>query len=66
MNLIMSQYWTGMKTSLENKHLGNSGYFVIITFSSRPLLLTKLAAKKLTGRSAVEGNIENERFTVII
>ena len=28
-----------MKTSLENKHLGNDVYFMIITSSSHPLFL---------------------------
>ena len=29
------------KTSLENEHLGNGDYFVIIASSSHPLLLTQ-------------------------
>jgi len=33
-----------MKTSLENKHFGNGDYFVIISSSSHPLLLTEHAA----------------------
>ena len=32
------------KTSLENKHLGNGDYFVIIASSSHPLELTGHAA----------------------
>ena len=35
------------KTSHENKHLGNGDYFVIIAFSSHPLLLTEHAANGL-------------------
>ena len=38
---------TATKTSLENKHLGNGDYFVIIASSSRPLLLTGHAANGL-------------------
>ena len=40
------------KTSLENKHLGNGDYFVIIAFSSHPLFLTEHA-----GNGLVEVNI---------
>ena len=47
----------------ENKHLGNGDYFVIIVSSSHPLLLTEHAANGLG--SAVEVNIENERFTIV-
>ena len=36
-----------MKMSLENKHLGNGDYFVIITSSSHPLLLTEHPANGL-------------------
>ena len=36
-----------MKTSLENKHLGNGDYFVIIASSSHPLLLTGHAVNGL-------------------
>ena len=32
------------KTSLENKHLGNGGYFQIIASSSHPILLIEHAA----------------------
>ena len=39
--------------------------FFIIASSSHPVLLTEHSAKS-TGRSAVEVNIENERFTVMI
>ena len=35
---------TAKKTSHENKHLGSGDYFLIIAFSSHPLLLTELAA----------------------
>ena len=52
------------KTSLENKNLGNGDYFVIIASSSHPLLLTEHATNGL-GKSAVEVNIENGRFTEI-
>ena len=38
---------TATKTSLENKHLGNGDYFVIIAYSSHPLLLTEHAANGL-------------------
>ena len=39
---------TATKTSLaENKHLGNSDYFVIIASSSHPSLLTEHAANGL-------------------
>ena len=54
---------TAKKTSLENKHLGNGDYFVIIASSSHPLLLTEHDANG-PGRSAVEVNIENERLIV--
>jgi len=37
---------TATKTSLENKHLGNGDYFVIIASSSHPLL-TECAASGL-------------------
>ena len=36
-----------MKTSLENKHLGNGDYFVIIASSLPLLLLTEHAANGL-------------------
>ena len=36
-----------MKTSLENKHLGNGDYFVIIASSSHPSLLTEHATNGL-------------------
>ena len=38
---------TAKKTSLENKHLGNGDYFVIISSSFNPLLLTEHAASGL-------------------
>ena len=40
---------TARKTSLENTHLGNGDYFVIIASSSRPFLLTEHAANGLVG-----------------
>ena len=54
---------TATKTSLENKHFGNSACFVIIASSSHLLLLTENAANGLV--EGVEVNIENERFTVV-
>ena len=54
---------TATKTSLENKHLGNSDCFVIIASSSYLLLLTENAADGLV--ECAEVNIENERFTVV-
>ena len=45
---------TTTKTSLENKHFGNSDFFVIIASSSHLLLLTDGLVE------AVEVNIENE------
>ena len=41
------------KNSLENKHLGNGDYFLIIASSSRTLLLTEHAASGL-----VEGQLK--------
>jgi len=38
---------TSTKTLLENKHLRNGDYFVIITSSSQPLFLTEHAANEL-------------------
>jgi len=38
---------TATKTSLQNEQFGNGDYFVIITSSSHPLLLTEHAADKL-------------------
>ena len=49
---------TATKTSLENKHIGNSDCFVIIAFSSHLLLLREHAANGLV--EGVEVNIENE------
>ena len=40
------------KTSLENKQLGNGDYFVIIAFSSHPLLMTEHAANGLVEASS--------------
>ena len=54
---------TAMKTSLENKHFGNSDCFVIIAPSLHLLLLTEHSANGLV--KGVEVNIENERFTVV-
>ena len=52
------------KTSLENKHLGNGDYFVIISSSSVASFIVDRARCKWSGRRAIEVNIENERFTV--
>ena len=49
--------------ALEIKHLENSDYFVIIASSWHPLLLIECC--KLTGRSTVEVDIENERVNVV-
>ena len=54
---------TATKTSLENKHFGNSDCFVIIAPSSHLLLLTEHSANGLV--KGVEVNIGNERFTVV-
>ena len=52
------------KMSLQNKHLGNDDYFVIISSSSHQSILTELAAN-----GPVEAPLklmpENERFTVV-
>ena len=53
------------KTSLENKHLGNGDYFVIVSSSSVASFIVDRARSKWTAGSAVEINIENERFTVV-
>ena len=53
-----------METSLENKHLGNGGYFRNYCFFLASFIVDR-ARCKWTGRSAVEQNIENERFTVV-
>ena len=58
----LSSLMTATKTSLENKHLGNADYFTIIASSS---FIVDRASCNWTGRSAVEANIENERFTVV-
>ena len=42
------------KTSLENKHLGNGGYFVIISSSSVASFIADRARGKWTAGSAVE------------
>ena len=44
---LSSNDGTATKTSLENRRLGNGDYFVIIAFSSHPLLLTEHAANRL-------------------
>ena len=44
---------TQTKASLENKHLGNGDYFVMIASSSYSLLLTE------------QVNVQNERFNVV-
>ena len=51
------------KTSLENKHLGNGDYFVIIASSSHPI--DDRARCKGTDSNAVELNIANETLTVV-
>jgi len=53
---------TETKTSLENKHLGNGDYFVIIASFPHPLLLTEHTANGL-----VEAPLSkySERFTVV-
>ena len=56
---------TATKTSLENKHAGNGAYFVVIASSSHPLLIVDGARFKWTGRSVVEVNVDDERFTVV-
>jgi len=38
---------TAIKTSLQDKHLGNGDYFVIKTSFSHPMLLTEHAASEL-------------------
>ena len=50
---------TTTKTSLENKHLGNSDFFVIIASFSHLLLLKEHAADGLV-EGVDEVNIENE------
>ena len=47
---------TATKTSLENKHLGNGDYFVIIA----SCCIVNRARCKWTGRSVVEINIEKD------
>ena len=55
---------TATKTSLENKHFGNSDCFVIIASASHAsFMLTEHAANGLV--EGVEVNIENERFIVV-
>ena len=49
---------TTTKTSLENKHFGNSDFFGVTASSSHLLLLTEHAANGLV--EGVEVNIENE------
>ena len=56
---------TATKTSVENKHLENGGYFVIIASSSHPLLLTEHAVNGQVEASGVEVNIENGQFTFV-
>ena len=50
-----------MTTSLENKHLGNGDYFMIIPSS----FIIDRARCEWTGRSAVEVNVDNKRFIVV-
>ena len=49
-----------MKTSLQNKYLGNGDCFVIIASSS----ISDRVRCKWTARSSIEVNIENGRFTI--
>ena len=51
-----------MKRLLENKHLENGDYFVIIACFSLATFIVYGARCKLTGRSAVETDIGNEKF----
>ena len=53
-----------MKRLLENKHLENGDYFVIIASCPHPLLLTEHAANWLV-ETALEIDIGNEIFTVM-
>ena len=53
-----------MKTSLENKHLGDGDYFVTISSPAHPLSLTKHAANGLV-EAPLKENIVNENFTVV-
>ena len=53
---------TATKTSLENKHFGNSDYVVIIASFSHLLFLTEHATN---GLNALEAFIGNEKFTVV-
>ena len=54
---------TADRMSLKNKHVRNGNYFAIIALSSHSILLANYATAGLD-RSAVELNIEDERFTV--
>ena len=57
------------KTSLKNKQLSKGAMILqLLRLASHPILFTKYASKKqlpVTGRSAAEVIIENERFTVV-
>ena len=54
---------TADKVSLKNKHLRYADYFAIIAFCLHFILLTKFRYR-WTGRSAIELDIENEKFAV--
>ena len=57
---------TAGKTSLKNKrYLRNVDYFAIVVFCSHSVLFSDKLRYRWTGRSIVELNIENERFTVV-
>ena len=56
---------TAMKTSLENKHLGDGDYFVIISSPEHPLSLAEHTAHGLVEAPFKAENIENETFTVV-
>ena len=57
---------TADKTSLKNKrYLRNVDYFAIVVFCSHSVLFSDKLRYRWTGRSIVELNIENERFTVV-
>ena len=60
----MTSIATATEISLENEHLGNGDYFMIIASSSHPFIVDR-ARCKWTGRSLIEVNVENERFTVV-
>ena len=57
---------TATKTSLENKHLGNSEYFVIIASSSHPLSLIEHAANRLVEAPLKEICVFHVAFKTVI